>query len=884
MKYLIILIFSFFCIIPPSSAQWVQLGSDIDGEAIGDNSGSSVSISSDGTRVAIGARHNDGNGNNAGHVRVYENQIGNWVQIGSDIDGDFAENESGRSVFLNSDGTILAIGSPFFDWSTSDAGYVKIYQFIANSWVQIGNTLYGEEAGDQFGYSISLSSNGMIIAIGARYNDGNAYNSGQVKVFQYNGVNWVQMGNNINGEEEIDESGVSVSINSNGTILAIGTPGHDGIGQNSGYVRVYKYLGGNWIQMGNNIEGENNDDQSGWSVSLNSMGTLLAIGANLNDDNGNYSGQVRVYDFSDGINWVQIGNDINGEAAGDMFGYSVKISSFEPIVAIGSLNNNLNSISSGQVRVFEFNGSDWLQVNNDINGETSGDCFGGSISLNSDGTIVAIGAAFNDGIGINAGHVRVFHNCKTTSNINITTCNNYTSPSGNYLWTSSGFYTDTIPNSIGCDSIIKISLIIFPIDTTIQLIDICLGNVYDFYGTLLSTNGTYFKSFISSHGCDSVIKLILSINPIDTSYQTISICQNSNYSFYGTIVTTSGTYYHTLISSHGCDSVIIANIIVNPFFTLFNPQTICNGSAYILNGHTYTNSGNYIDTLTTILGCDSIISTQLTVNSSFAFNSAQTICNGESVIFNGNTYSISGEYYDSLTTVLGCDSVISLSLIVYPIDTIFQSNSICHGNSYDFYGTILTSSGTFYHTLVSTHGCDSVIANHLTVNPLPIVSAGTDTNIYTGTPLQLNASGGVFYEWNPSTFLNNTNTANPISTPLNNISYIVIITDLNGCTDTDTINIVVNESNIWIPNVFNPSNPDPLNQAFYIRGKGIKNLEIVVYDRWGEKLFETNNIEQGWDGTFNGEKLSTGVFVYYVKATFFSGKQIERKGDITLIR
>ena len=172
----------------------------------------------------------------------------------------------------------------------------------------------------------------------------------------------------------------------------------------------------------------------------------------------------------------------------------------------------------------------------------------------------------------------------------------------------------------------------------------------------------------------------------------------------------------------------------------------------------------------------------------------------------------------------------------------------------------------------------------LTVHALPHAFAGNDTTIFVGNSLQLNASGGVSYQWNPSTYLNNSNISNPTSSPLNNISYIVTAIDEFGCADADTINIIIDEStDIFIPNAFAPEG-NPINQILYVRGKGIKNLEFVVYDRWGEKVFESDNITHGWDGNFKGAKLSTAVFIYYVKATYYNGNEIERKGDVTLIR
>ena len=155
-------------------SEWTQLGGDIDGEAAGDRSGRSVSLSSNGTIVAIGADGNDGNGSNSGHVRVYQYQYSNssWNQIGLDIDGDDNGDNSGFSVSLSYDGTIVAIGAPRNDGDGSQSGLVRVYKWDESDsndlkWIKLGEDIDGEANYDFSGYSVSLSSDGTIVAIGA---------------------------------------------------------------------------------------------------------------------------------------------------------------------------------------------------------------------------------------------------------------------------------------------------------------------------------------------------------------------------------------------------------------------------------------------------------------------------------------------------------------------------------------------------------------------------------------------------------------------------------------------------------------------------------------------------------------------------------------------
>ena len=127
---------------------WNQTGADIDGEAADDFSGWSVSLSADGSTLAIGAKLNDGNGTNAGHARVYNWNGSAWVQLGADIDGEAAGDQSGWSVSLSADGSTLAIGAIYNDGNGNAAGHVRVYNWNGTAWVQLGTDIDGEAAKD----------------------------------------------------------------------------------------------------------------------------------------------------------------------------------------------------------------------------------------------------------------------------------------------------------------------------------------------------------------------------------------------------------------------------------------------------------------------------------------------------------------------------------------------------------------------------------------------------------------------------------------------------------------------------------------------------------------------------------------------------------------
>ena len=453
----IALLFSLL-ILNPLFAQ-IQLGADIDGEAAGDYSGYSVSLSSDGTMVAIGAPHNDGN---AGHIRIYKYSAGSWTQLGADIDGESVNVYSGVSVSLSSDGTRVAIGATQSSGAgLLFAGHVGIYEYSAGSWSQLGADIDGEAASDNSGYSVSLSSGGDTVAIGAYQNDDNGAESGHVRIYEYSTGSWAQLGADIDGEAAYDYSGHSVSLSSDGTRVAIGAPENDDNGTQSGHVRIYEYSAGSWTQLGADIDGEAAGDYSGYSVSLSSDGSRVAIGAVQNDGNGgngHMSGHVRIYEYSAG-SWSQLGADIDGEVTDDRSGRSVSLSSDGTRVAIGAYDNDDNGTQSGHVRIYEYSAGSWTQLGADIDGEAAGDYSGGSVSLSSDGTTVIIGAAQNDGNGSEAGHVRVYSVSGNTAGVNPTTLEYdlqiYPNPTNSYLYIDvpqnmiSKSYSMEIKNSLG---------------------------------------------------------------------------------------------------------------------------------------------------------------------------------------------------------------------------------------------------------------------------------------------------------------------------------------------------------------------------------------------------------------------------------------------------
>ena len=287
-------------------------------------------------------------------------------------------------------------------------------------WVQLGADIDGEATNDNSGQALALSSNGLRIAVGAESNDGvNGTDSGHVRVFDLVNGAWVQKGSDIDGEAESDGFGDSLDLSSDGRWLVVGAEANDGNGTSSGHARVFELVGNStgsgaaswsWVQRGSDIDGEVAGDNSGSAVAISSDGSRVVIGARTADGvNGTNSGHVRVFDW-DGSSWVQVGSDIDGEAAEDSSGSAIALSSDGARIAVAAELNDGGGSSSGHVRVFDWDGSSWVQVGADVDGQ-AGQRLGAELSLAiaGDGARFAVGAAFADtSVGSMSGHVRVF--------------------------------------------------------------------------------------------------------------------------------------------------------------------------------------------------------------------------------------------------------------------------------------------------------------------------------------------------------------------------------------------------------------------------------------------------------------------------------------------
>ena len=404
------ILFSFIAIlsIRISEAQitWNQIGADLIGEAGGDNFGDAISLNGDGNIVAIGAPMNDDAGADAGHVRVFEYSAGSWTQLGSDIDAEAAGDNGGRATYyqhhdwvsLNDAGDIVAIGGLYNDGGAYNGGHVRVYQYDSGSWNKLGQDIDGENANMLCGASVALNANGDIVAFGC------TYDNGLVRAYQYNSgtSTWVKVGPDMVGIQNNAAFGGSVEINDIGDIIAAGGKYYS---SGKGYVGAYQYdtTNDDWVPLGGFIIGQNTNDRAGQDLALNGNGSVFAVGSPFHDTTNYDEGQTRVFRYNSG-SWTQLGSDIYGEAQEDDSAWNVALNEEGNIVAVGSYKNDDGGSNAGKVRMFQYDydADAWVQLGPDVVGQNSNEKLGFAVALSDDGHIMAAGGNYGTGV------VRIF--------------------------------------------------------------------------------------------------------------------------------------------------------------------------------------------------------------------------------------------------------------------------------------------------------------------------------------------------------------------------------------------------------------------------------------------------------------------------------------------
>lgn len=387
-------------------------------------------------------------------------------------------------------------------------------------------------------------------------------------------------------------------------------------------------------------------------------------------------------------------------------------------------------------------------------------------------------------------------------------CEPYTSPSGNYIWTSSGIYADTIFASAGCDSIYTVDLTLATTTTAFISVDDC-----DSYtspgGNTWTTSGIYADTIQNVNGCDSIISIDLTILTPTTASLTINECDFYN-SPGGNIYTTSGMYTDVIPNAAGCDSTITIDLIINNNSNAFFQALACESYTSPSGDFVWTSSGIYEDTLQNAAGCDSILLIDLTIGTPSVTNISAAAC--DAYLSPSGTYewTVSGMYADTLTNMAGCDSILNIDLTIASFDT-------------------------------------------------------TTTRL-SNTELLANMSG-VVYQWiDCSSGLAIPGETNQLFNASSSGSYAVMISD-NGCTDTSAcVDIVLTGIADMQHTISFKLLPNPANEVVNLSvNEVISSFEISIFNTLGQQV-EKRRFVNRQSTELTVSHLEAGIYIIQVIA------------------
>ncbi|MBI5539213.1 MAG: T9SS type A sorting domain-containing protein [Bacteroidia bacterium] len=393
---------------------------------------------------------------------------------------------------------------------------------------------------------------------------------------------------------------------------------------------------------------------------------------------------------------------------------------------------------------------------------------------------------------------------------------------------------------------------------TIKFSDISSGNPisweWTFYGAsqnsssqkypkiTYDTPGNYDVMLIThwvDHS-DTILKHnFITVNSSYNFITTQEICSSETYIWHGTEYSTSGTYTENNTNLNGCDSIYTLNLTVNTIYSIIENHGICEGETYNWHGQSLATTNTYTANYSSISGCDSIYTLNLTVNPVYSFSENHGICDGETYNWHGQSLTTTNTYTANYSSISGCDSIYTLNLTVNPVYSFTENHSICDGETYNWHGSSYSFSGVYNDSLFTINGCDSVYALNLYVNSI-------DTSLTVLNPTATSNVIGANYQW-----LNCDNNLAPISGEINqnftateNGNYAVVITqgicsDTSSCVNITTVGI--NSQKTDKLSIY----PNPVNNELIIEFKGnIEKINFEIKNSIGQVIYNGTLIEK----------------------------------------
>ncbi|MDB4089417.1 gliding motility-associated C-terminal domain-containing protein, partial [Flavobacteriales bacterium] len=658
----------------------------------------------------------------------------------------------------------------------SDAGSAYIFEKdTGGTWVETANLVADDlDVSDRFGHSVSIDGNYAVV--GARYEDHDTSNSnyliiaGSAYVYSKDGTgNWSQQQKIVASDRDgSDEFGFSVSISGNKILVGANKEDHDASGGNSAsgagsaYLYELKTIGG-WNQISKIVASDRqSSDLFASSVSLDGNTMIFGASGEDHDTSGLNSmsdaGSAYIFEIAysnssiDSLTLTECDSfvSISGNT------YSATGIYYDTIIT----SNGCDSVVKYDLTIISINDTNIYDTI----------CADETFTLTG-GSIVSIIGIYRDTLlsvnGCDSIVITNLHVKDTTSSLQtITMCDSLISPSGK-IWRMTGIYNDTITNSEGCDSLMTFDLTIstvyrdtlvevkcdssitwrgntyttnsfihdtvsgtcdsiFTLDYTryptyaVTISDTVCDSVTVMTGRYVDSTGTYRDTLSSVNGCDSIFIFNILVNNSDTAIINITTC-DSLISPSGTVWKVTGIYLDTISTTKGCDSLMTFDLTISTVYRDTLIEVKCD-SSITWRGNTYSTNTFIHDTVNSAV-CDSIFTLDYTKNSSFISTINYIVCDSVTV-FTGRFIDSSGTYDDTLTTINGCDSIYRFIVMINNKDTSTQNVTTCD-SLISPSGKVWKSTGVYYDTITTASGCDSLITFNLTISTTTIVNNPT---------------------------------------------------------------------------------------------------------------------------------------------------------------
>ncbi|MCC6584646.1 MAG: gliding motility-associated C-terminal domain-containing protein [Chitinophagales bacterium] len=460
-----------------------------------------------------------------------------------------------------------------------------------------------------------------------------------------------------------------------------------------------------------------------------------------------------------------------------------------------------------------------------------------------------------------------------------------------------------------CDSMVNLNLTVNPTKITNLTRVICQGQSITVGTQSFTSTGNYTVVLQTSNTCDSTVNLNLTVNPTKITNLTRVLCQGQSITVGTQSFTSTGNYTVVLQTSNTCDSTVNLYLTVNPIITpsvtiQSNKNNICQGDAILftaipapsglllsyqwqVNGfNTGSNSPQFSSAL---LNNGDIVGVKLTTTTNCA-NPTSVNSNIITAIVNSVNY-----IKPSVEYCKNDSSVVDLQIVSNPDPhyTIIWKNGNAITTNVDSSKYIInnTISGSIPIEINFGNNCKVRDVLSYTVNPLPSVNAVVDkSRVRYEEEVQLDALSNqvLTYNWTPSVELNDSLIKNPVSVIRQSTLFTVNVKDAKNCVITDSVFVeLIDEcydNFIYMPMAFSP-NRDGINDCFgIISPPKLSAYKLTIFDRWGEKVFESTDEKNCWDGTYKGSQVQTDSYIYLVSFKCYNGKLLSKKGAVTVVK